>query len=91
MGELNPQIVDVLQRILEPLIRADGGSLYAVEATQERVALHLAGRFSGCPGNALVTRRVIGPLIASVAPRAQLTVTAGQLLPQGAQRIEPPP
>jgi len=89
MSQRDPQIVELLKRVLLPLIHADGGGLYVVEAVPERVSLHLTGRFSGCPGNALVSRRLIAPLVQSVAPRAQVTVTAGQILPEGAQLLEP--
>ena len=70
------------------MIRADGGELYVVSLETERVCLHLAGRFAGCPGNTLTTRRVIEPLIRAVAPTADVVVTAGTLLPQDALKIE---
>ncbi len=87
MGQRDPQIVELLKRVLQPLVHADGGTVYVVEAASDRVSLHLTGRFSGCPGNALVSRRLIAPLIASVAPRAQVSVTAGRLLPEGAEPL----
>ncbi|HTM44987.1 MAG TPA: NifU family protein [Polyangiaceae bacterium] len=89
MAQRSPEVTDVLRRVLEPLIRADGGALYVIEAASDRVTLHLTGRFSGCPGNALLTRRVIAPLLARVAPNAKITVTSGRLLPDGAERLTP--
>lgn len=89
MGQIDPAVSDTLERVLEPLVRADGGELYVVEASRDRVVLHLTGRFCGCPGNALVARRVIAPIVAKAAPGAQLTVTSGQLLPEGARKVEP--
>jgi Fe-S cluster biogenesis protein NfuA len=87
MGQPDDAVLQCLERVLGPLVRGDGGSLYVVEATPQRVVLHLGGRFSGCPGNALVTRRLITPLVQRVAPGAQVTVTSGQLLPSGARLI----
>lgn len=78
----------VVRDVLGPLIRADGGELYVVTLDSERVCLHLGGRFAGCPGNTLTTRRVIEPLIRSVAPTADVVVTAGTLLPNGALKVE---
>ncbi len=70
------------------MVRADGGKLYVVSASPTKVELHLGGRFSGCPGNTLATRRIIEPVIQAVAPQARLTVTSGALLPPGADPIE---
>jgi Fe-S cluster biogenesis protein NfuA len=70
------------------MVVADGGLLYVVQADAKRVTLHLAGRFAGCPGNQIATRRVIEPAIAAVAPGAELTVTWGRLVPNGATRVE---
>jgi len=88
MGDIKAEISKVLREIVGPLVRADGGELYLVEANDEGVSLHLSGRFSGCPGNTLATRRVIEPAIFAVAPRVRVTVTSGPLIPKGAERIE---
>jgi Fe-S cluster biogenesis protein NfuA len=88
MGDIKAEISKVLREVVGPLVRADGGELYLVEATDDGVALHLSGRFSGCPGNTLATRRVIEPAIFAVAPRVRVTVTSGPLIPKGAERIE---
>ncbi|HYP88329.1 MAG TPA: NifU family protein [Polyangiaceae bacterium] len=81
------EIVRVVREVLAPLVQADGGEIYLVSVEDSGVALHLAGRFSGCAGNTLARRRVFEPLIASAAPGAHLTVTTGPLIPKGAQRI----
>ncbi|HEY6080110.1 MAG TPA: NifU family protein [Polyangiaceae bacterium] len=81
------EIVRLVREVLAPLVQADGGELYLVSVDDSAVSLHLAGRFSGCPGNTLARRRVLEPLIASAAPGATITVTTGPLVPQGAQRI----
>ncbi len=79
----------LLRRVIAPLIEADDGELYLVPAAARVVHLHLRGRFSGCPGNGLVTDQVLRPVIASSSPSSQLQVTSGALLPLGAERIRP--
>jgi Fe-S cluster biogenesis protein NfuA len=83
------EIVRVVREVVAPLIHADGGQIYLVNASEDRVSLHLAGRFSGCPGNTLAKRRVIEPAITSVAPGAQVTLTSGVIVPPGAELIRP--
>jgi Fe-S cluster biogenesis protein NfuA len=85
---MQDEILKVIRDVLAPLIVADGGQLYVVQADAQRVALHLGGRFAGCPGNQVVTRRVIQPAIAAVAPAAEVTVTWGRIVPTGATRVE---
>jgi Fe-S cluster biogenesis protein NfuA len=89
MAKAEEEILGVIRQILVPLVAADGGELYVVQAAEDEVALHLGGRFSGCPGNTLVTRRFIEPLIQSVVPRARVTVTSGHLIPAGATPLIP--
>jgi len=81
------EIRRVVQEVLLPLVHADGGELYLVSLDDAGVALHLTGRFSGCPGNTLVRRRVLEPLVSSAAPGAFVTVTTGPLIPPGAERL----
>lgn len=87
MPEPSDDLMRVLREVLAPMITADEGELYLVRADQSSVALHLRGRFSGCPGNTLVARRVIEPLIAATIPRVRLELTSGYLLPEGARKI----
>lgn len=77
----------VIREVVAPLIRADGGRIYLVAATDDSVSIHLAGRYSGCPGNTLAKRRVIEPLIGRVAPGTQVTVTSGAIVPSGAELL----
>lgn len=88
MASPRDEILRVVHDILAPLVRADGGDVYLVRADDDAVELHLGGRFSGCPGNTLAKRRVIEPAILAVAPGAQVTVTSGALVPEGAEKIE---
>jgi Fe-S cluster biogenesis protein NfuA len=90
MGDTREEILRVVREVVAPLVRADGGKLYVVQADEEAVSLHLGGRFSGCPGNTLATRRVIEPAIFAVAPRARVTVTSGALVPKDAELVEDP-
>jgi Fe-S cluster biogenesis protein NfuA len=82
------EIIRVIRDVLAPMVVADGGHLYVVQADENSVCLHLAGRFAGCPGNQVAAQRIIRPAIEAVAPRAEVTVTWGRLVPSGAQRIE---
>jgi len=77
----------VLREVIAPLVRADDGELYVVHADDAGVALHLAGRYSGCPGNTLVQRGVIEPVLRSAVPRAEVTITSGVLIPENAERL----
>jgi len=85
---MQDEILTVIKEVLAPMVAADGGRLYVVQADSKQVSLHLAGRFAGCPGNSVTTRRVIQPLIAAVAPNAEVTVTWGRLVPAGATRVD---
>ncbi|HVU02714.1 MAG TPA: NifU family protein [Polyangiaceae bacterium] len=88
MGDTRQEILRVLREVVAPLVRADGGRLYLVKAEPEAVNLHLAGRYSGCPGNTLAVRRVIEPALLAVAPGARITVTSGALSPEGATPVD---
>jgi Fe-S cluster biogenesis protein NfuA len=87
MGGSRDEILKVVREVIAPLIQADGGRLYLVKAEDDSVDLHLAGRFAGCPGNTLATRRVIEPAIFAVAPAARVTISSGALVPTGAELI----
>ncbi|MEN9579799.1 MAG: NifU protein [Pseudomonadota bacterium] len=78
-------VEQVLEAVLEPLVRQDGGELFVVQHDDLVLALHLRGKFSGCPGNTLAIRRVIEPAIRAVAPRLRVIVSAGELLPGSAR------
>jgi Fe-S cluster biogenesis protein NfuA len=74
--------------LLAPLIRADGGEVYIVRVDDDGIALHLAGRYAGCPGNTVARRRVIEPALRAVSPSAEVVITSGVLVPDSAQRID---
>jgi len=85
---MRDEILTVIREVLAPMVAADGGRLYVIRADADRVDLHLAGRFAGCPGNQVATQPVIQPAIAAVSPRAELTVTWGRIVPTGAEQID---
>jgi Fe-S cluster biogenesis protein NfuA len=87
MSGTRSEILRVVREVVAPLVRADGGRLYVVQATDDALSLHLTGRFSGCPGNTLASRRIIEPAIFAVAPNARVTISSGALLPDGAELI----
>jgi hypothetical protein len=62
--------------------------LYVVYAADDALELHLGGRFAGCPGNTLATRRLIEPAVLAVAPGAKVTISSGALIPEDAELIE---
>ncbi len=76
----------LLRSLLGPLVEADDGELYVSQLDEHEVRLHLRGRFSGCPGNALAIQQVIEPAVRGVAPSARVIVSSGETLPDGAER-----
>ena len=89
MPTVNQELLYVLREVLGPMIWADHGELYLVMADDRTVALHLRGRFSGCPGNTLVVRRIIEPLISATLPNARVILSSGYIVPEGASLIAP--
>jgi Fe-S cluster biogenesis protein NfuA len=87
MGPPREQILEIVREVVGPLIRADGGELHLVSVQDRSVALHLSGRFSGCPGNTLARRRVIEPILTSRFPELRIEITSGPLIPDGAQGV----
>ena len=87
MGDTREEILSVVREVVAPLVRADGGRIYLIAADDDAVSLHLAGRYSGCPGNTLAIRRIIEPAILAVAPRARVTVSSGALQPPEAKLL----
>jgi Fe-S cluster biogenesis protein NfuA len=88
MGATQDEILRVLREVLAPLVRADGGEIYLVSVNDDAVKLHLGGRYAGCPGNNLTRRQIIEPAINAVAPKAQISVTSGALVPDGAKPVD---
>jgi Fe-S cluster biogenesis protein NfuA len=87
MGAARDQILEVVRELVVPLVRADGGQVHVVSVGERSVALHLSGRFSGCPGNTLARRRVLEPLLVAHFPDLKVEITTGPLLPAGAEPL----
>ena len=87
MASLRDEMLTVVRDILAPLVRADGGDIYVIHAGDDGIELHLAGRYAGSPGNALAAEWIIEPAILAVAPHAWIKVTAGAVVPKGAERV----
>lgn len=87
VSSIREEIERVVREVLAPLISADGGEVWLVSAEDTSVVLHLGGRYAGCPGNTLTKRRIIEPALSKIAPRIQITVTSGVLVPPGAERV----
>lgn len=79
-----------LERVVAAMVESDDGELFLVDDSNGVVKLHLRGRFAGCPGNALVSEKIVRPLIQAVRPSAQVEISSGAILPEGAERIRPP-
>ena len=77
------EIVRVAREVLAPLVQADGGDLYLVSVEETGVSLHVTGRFSGCPGNTLVRRRVLEPPLPPIPPGIVHTFSSGPRFPPG--------
>jgi Fe-S cluster biogenesis protein NfuA len=87
MGAPRDQILEIVREIVGPLVRADGGQVYLVAVGDRSLTLHLAGRFSGCPGNTLARRRVLEPLLTARFPELKIEITSGPLLPPDAELL----
>jgi Fe-S cluster biogenesis protein NfuA len=81
------QILKMCREILGPLVQADGGEMYLVSVSTEEVHIHLAGTCAGCPGASLTRDRVLEPALLSVAPKLNVKVTTGWIVPTGAEKV----
>lgn len=52
-----------VREYIEPLVRADGGTIEVVEADDNRVVVHLSGACAGCPGQPFSVEGVIAPVL----------------------------
>lgn len=81
-------VLKTCREFLAPLVRADGGVIYVVSATADDIHIHLAGTCAGCPGAVLTSERLVQPALHAVAPRANVRVTTGWRIPEGATKVE---
>lgn len=82
------ELLRIVRDVLAPLLRADGAEVFLVSVSPSEVSLHLGGRLSGCPGNALVANTILRPALATAAPGVRVTLTSGPICPDGAERVE---
>ena len=88
MNRRYEEIIRLLKNIVVPLVEADGGEMFLVSGDATRLAFHLAGHLAGAPGNSLICRRILEPVIHSIAPDAEVILSAGWRIPDGAVRLE---
>lgn len=87
MADKGDPLREMLAKVLAPLIEADGGELYLVAAGKKEVKIHLAGVWSGSPASRVAGLRIVEPAVKAVAPRVKVIVSAGWIIPDGAERM----
>lgn len=80
-------IVQALREFAVELIQADGGDVWLVSATNERVHIHLSGSCAGCPGSTMTRDRLLAPIVERAAPAAAFTLTTGWRVPSDATKV----
>jgi Fe-S cluster biogenesis protein NfuA len=60
--------------------------MYLVRVDGDDVHIHLTGACAGCPGASLTGDKVLLPALRTAAPKAQIVLTTGAHVPDGAER-----
>lgn len=81
-------VLRALAEFVAALVRADGGEIYVVSATSDDVHVHLSGTCAGCPGSTMTRERLLEPAVRGVLPKANLKVTTGWRVPDGARKVD---
>ncbi len=63
VSELQDRAESVVQRLVRPLVSADGGDIQVVTCTESGVVIRLGGACSGCPGRPYTVARLIEPVM----------------------------
>jgi Fe-S cluster biogenesis protein NfuA len=84
---LRDNIVQVCRDLVVPLVTSDGGEFYLVSVGEGELHVHLAGTCAGCPGSTMTRDSLVAPAIAAAAPKLQVKLTTGWVIPTGAERI----
>ena len=84
---VSAQVMKALADFVVALVHADGGEIYLVSATSDEVHLHLTGTCAGCPGATMTRERLLEPAVRGAAPKANVRVTTGWRVPEGARRV----
>lgn len=66
IAAMRERIEAAIREYIEPLIRADGGSIELLEADERTVVVRLSGACSGCPGQPYTLEGVITPVLRRV-------------------------
>ncbi len=66
IAAMRERIEAAIREYIEPLIRADGGSIELLEADERTVVVRLSGVCSGCPGQPYTLEGVITPVLRRV-------------------------
>lgn len=53
----------LIDEVLAPLMKADGGEIELVGIVDKRVLVRLAGTYSGCPSRSFTLTRIVEPLL----------------------------
>jgi Fe-S cluster biogenesis protein NfuA len=89
LSELPEPVLRTIREILAPLVEADAGVLYVVSKPQG-IRLHLAGACGGCPGVKTCTADVLEPALRAAGIKGDIEISAGWIVPEGAERITGP-
>ena len=89
LSELPEPVLRTLREVLAPLIEADSGVLYVV-TKPTGIRLHLAGACGGCPGVKTCSNDVFEPALRAAGVKGDIEISAGWIVPDGAERIAGP-
>jgi Fe-S cluster biogenesis protein NfuA len=89
LSELPEPVLRTLREVIAPLVEADLGVLYVV-AKPSGVRLHLAGACGGCPGVKTCSNDVFEPVLRAAGMKGEIEISAGWIVPEGAERIASP-
>ncbi|HEY8074219.1 MAG TPA: NifU family protein [Labilithrix sp.] len=81
-------VAKALSEYVAALVKADGGELWLVSASDDDVHVHLCGTCAGCPGSTMTRERLVEPTVRNVVPKANIKVTTGPRVPEGAKKID---
>lgn len=78
----------MVEEVLRPLLRADGGDIELVEATSKRVIVRLHGEAAFGSGAPHVRARVVEPALRKVAGKG-VEVVIEKAVPKATRRSQP--
>lgn len=87
MSSRTQVIRQVLTEVLVPMVTSEGGELYLICVSENEVAIHLTGRYSGSPAATLLCQELALPLIDAVAKGTIVNWSSGRLVPPNAEKL----